>query len=287
MTVPYPIIIADAGGTKSDWVMLYSSTVSPIFFKGDSLNILQLTTEDIEHRLAHVPFADQPAEIYFYGAGCATSQLCDDMRRHLAQRWPAAHHIEVASDLIAAGRALFGRSDGLACILGTGSNSGLFAGGCLKQRVPSLGFILGDEGSGASLGKRLISDFLKGILSPDLSRRFKYEYGLNLDTVLKRVYRAEAPAAFLATVVPFLARNITDPQIADMITSEFDRFFERNVRLYNLSADTYIGFTGGIASTFNTALCESASRHGYSIVRILSTPLQGLIDYHIHFHDNV
>ncbi len=287
MTVSYPIIIADAGGTKTDWIMLSPSAISPISFRGDGLNILQLAAEDIKHRLSKVPFAEQPVNIYFYGAGCATSQLCEDMRRYLAERWPTTQNIEVASDLIASGRALFGASEGLACILGTGSNSGFFAEGNLKQRVPSLGFILGDEGSGASLGKRFISDFLKGILSPELSERFTREYKLNLDTVLQRVYRDDAPAAFLATVVPFLAQNIHEPQIYALIMSEFERFFKRNVQLYHLSNDTNIGFTGGVASTFKGPLCEAASRYGYSITRILSTPLQGLIDFHTHFHDNV
>nr|MDE6670102.1 hypothetical protein [Muribaculaceae bacterium] len=288
MTVPHNIIIADAGGTKTDWIMLTSpSDYSPLSFRGESLNILQLTPEDIRNRLSCIPFTCQNPEIYFYGAGCATPQLCDDMYRHLAYRWPAAYHIEVASDLIASGRALFGDAEGLACILGTGSNSGFFIGGKLKQRVPSLGFILGDEGSGASLGRRLIADFLKGILYPDLSRRFTHAYGLSLDEVLQRVYRTEAPAAFLASVVPFLTQNITDPQISVLIASEFDRFFERNIRLYNLTPNTPIGFTGGIASTFNKALCEAALRHGYTIDRILSTPLSGLITYHTRFHDNV
>lgn len=264
-----------------------ASGFTPLSFRGESLNILQLTPEDIRNRLSCVPFVCQNPEIYFYGAGCATSRLCDDMYRYLANRWPSAYRIEVASDLIASGRALFGDTEGLACILGTGANSGLFIKGMLKQRVPSLGFILGDEGSGASLGRRLISDFLKGILSPDLSRRFRNDYGLSLDEVLQRVYRTEAPAAFLAGVVPFLAQNMTDPQISFLIASEFDRFFERNVRLYTLTPNTRIGFTGGIASTFNKPLCEAALRYGYIIDRILPTPLQGLITYHTQFHDNV
>ncbi|MDE5877366.1 MAG: ATPase [Muribaculaceae bacterium] len=288
MTVPHTIIIADAGGTKTDWVMLPShSDYSPLSFRGEGLNVLQLTPEDIEYRLSCVPFACQTPEIYFYGAGCATTQLCDNMYQHLKHRWPSANRIEVASDLIASGRALFGDNEGLACILGTGSNSGLFIDGKLKQRVPSLGFILGDEGSGASLGRRFISDFLKGILSPDLTRRFSNEYRLSLDEVLQRVYRTEAPAAFLAGFVPFLAQNIAEPQISVLIASEFDRFFERNICLYSLMPNTHIGFTGGIASTFSEALREAAIRHGYTIDHIISDPLQGLITYHTHFHDNV
>lgn len=286
MTVPHNIIIADAGGTKSDWILLSPADCSPITFRGEGLNILQLKAEDIESRLSCVPFTYEPVEIHFYGAGCATPKLCDDMCQHLAKRWPMATHIEVASDLIASGRALFGSSNGLACILGTGSNSGLFKRGRLTQQVPSLGFILGDEGSGASLGKRFISDFLKGILSPGLSKSFNAAYGLRLDEVLRRVYRAEAPAAFLASIVPFIAQNMNDPQIKALLTSEFDRFFERNVLPYRLSHDIPIGFTGGIASTFSPLLYEAASRYGHRIACILSAPMQGLIDYHIHFKHN-
>lgn len=277
-------LLADAGSTKVAWAVIGDDT--DIQFTTEGLNALMASPDDISNRLeqAHAQLISHgiPSEfdeIYFYGAGCATPAICKKMSDALSGRWSDAK-IEVNSDLLAAARALLDTSRGIVCILGTGSNSCLYDGEKIVSNVPSLGFILGDEGSGAALGKRLVSDAFKGKLPDLIKQRFIAKHGLELADILDRVYRQSAPNRFLASLVPFLQENIWNPYIYSIVYQEFLTFLKRNVELYPGARTLPISFTGSIAFHFRDVLEKAASSLNLKIADVKPSPLEGLIKHH-------
>lgn len=282
------ILIADAGSTKVDWALI--STYGEVIgrCKTEGINALLAEEEDVKACLDQVkqmlPAADV-AEVYYYGAGCASERVCARMTQLLAEAWPAAQ-VDVESDLLAAARALFGTKPGVACILGTGSNSCLYNGCEIENNVPSLGYILGDEGSGAALGKRLISDAFKRQLPEKVREEFLSEFGMTLSDILDRVYRTPAPNKFLASIVPFIKRNIWNPYLYSLVREEFTAFIKRNVAMYAGSHFLPVGFIGSIAVHFEDVLRDAASAQGFKVDTIMSSPLEGLIAFHSQSKDD-
>lgn len=275
-------LIADAGSTKTDWVLLDSEGNQVLVVNQSGLNALMADDGLLKERFVelrrHIGDADI-SHIYYYGAGCASPEICrrveDALLMHLG-----AESATAASDLLGAARGLLGDKPGIACILGTGSNSCLYNGNEIERNIPSLGFILGDEGSGAALGKRLVSDIFKERLPLSVREKFFNEFSLTLPDVLERVYRGPAPNRFLASLVPFLHRNLWNPYVYSMVQREFSRFFRRNVSLYKGGRSLPVYFTGGVANAFSDVLRETAERKGFSIGGISDSPLQGIIGYH-------
>lgn len=266
-------LIADSGSTKTDWLLLKGNTRTQVRTQG--INPFMLDKRDISdiirsELLPELP-KESPASVHFYGAGCRGEQI-QILEKILHSFFPQAD-IEVASDMLGAARALCGTDEGIACILGTGENTCLFDGKAITENVPPLGFILGDEGSGAVLGKRLIGDILKKQLPEHICNDFFAEYGMGTDEIIKRVYKSPLPNRFLASFTFFLHKHKEQEDIQRLIIEEFCSFFRRNVATYH-RADLPVHFIGSIAVHFSKELRAAAEHTGFQIGRIHRSPLE-------------
>ncbi len=274
-------LIADSGSTRTTWqvsdcsiLMKEHSTTGINPFYQTEEEIAQLVSEQLAPAIQQY-FID---EIYFYGAGCAF----DDKKQMVANALQASFseaRISVESDLLGAARGLFGHENGIACIMGTGSNSCEYDGNTIVKNVSPLGFILGDEGSGAVLGKLFIGDCLKNQLPEWLRDKFMDEYELTPAAILDRVYKKPFPNRFLASFTPFLSANLEEPAIFNLVYDAFDAFIVRNLLQYN-TADLPIGFIGSIAWYFRDVLEIAAAEHQLTISTIRQNPVEGLVAFH-------
>lgn len=272
-------LIIDSGSTKSDlkWVknanVIYeTSTVGINPFYQDEKCIYQTL-----HQVTPTEFEDSTESVFFYGAGCSFKEKCDMVHRPLSQIFSKAK-IEIHNDLLGAARALFQHEKGIACILGTGANSCIYNGEAIVQNVPPLGFILGDEGSGAVLGKLLVSDILKGIAPQHIQKQFYEETDTNAASIMENIYKKPFPNRYLAQFSRHIYLHKDDPFFRNLILTAFDRFFERNIQQYETTLP--IGFIGSIAHYFQDELHIVASSYHKEIIKIEQSPISGLIQYH-------
>lgn len=274
------LLIADSGSTKTDWIVCGDGLATPIHFTSSGINpclmndeeIISILSEEVKPKLPETGIE----RIHFYGAGCRTDQL-QRMERLLTSTTGAGRTI-VASDLLGAAHALCGREAGIVAILGTGSGSAVYDGERFTEQTPSLGFILGDEGSGAVLGKRLIGDVFKRQLSPAIIAAFEAECSTTIDEVIRRVYREAAPNRYLAGFTHFLAAHVGDEEIHELIVNEFRLFFIRNLAIYNRK-DLRVNLVGSLAEVFEAELKEAAAQTGFEIGKILRSPAVALADF--------
>lgn len=274
-------IIADSGSTKTDWC-LGDSKADCRMVRTGGINPFHQSPDEIGHVIAStlIPQLGDTTgftDIYFYGAGCIPEKA-DIVKQALRQSFPQAE-ISVESDLTGAARALCGKSPGIACILGTGSNSCAYDGEKITASVPPLGYILGDEGSGAVLGKRLVGDCLKHQLPEEICRQFLKEYNLTPASILDKVYRQPLANRFLASLTPFLSAHRRVPEVHSLLISCFSDFFRRNVMQYPYR-DIPVHFTGSVAYYFHEEVKEAARALEIATGSILKSPMEGLIDYH-------
>lgn len=275
------LLIADAGSTKIDWAYL-SPDGGVRLFQTEGLNALLASGDDMARVFGTVCKSLPDSEVnqvFYYGAGCASQAICGKIRQALSSTLSTGDVI-VASDLLGAARALLGHEPGIACILGTGSNSCLYDGTDITMNIPPMGFILGDEGSGASLGKRLLGDIAKTVAPEHIRDHFARRFALTVPDILDRVYRQAAPNRFLASMVPFISDNIRDPYMTALVRREFSDFLSRNVMLYPGANEMPVHFTGSIARVFGDILRDAAASAGLSLGTILDAPMPGLITYH-------
>lgn len=282
---PSTLLIADSGSTKTDWRIIQDGKethaiatkgMNP-FFQTPS----EMETELRSSLLPHLPVPLFDA-IYFYGAGC-TPEKSQVVAQTLQQCIKVKDCIEVHSDLLAAARGLCGHQPGIACILGTGSNSCFFDGTAITANVPALGFILGDEGSGANLGKRLVGDLLKNQLGDELKNKFFRQFNTSMAEVIDKVYRQPFPSRYLASLNVFLEQNRTHEGIHRLLVRAFQDFIERNVMQY--SYEKYaMNCIGTIAVVYQPELAEAADRCGVTLGKICKSPTEGLIQYHTETH---
>lgn len=275
------LIIADSGSTKTDWCIGNSKADCQIVQTG-GINPFHQSSDEIGQVISStlVPQLGDTTgftDIYFYGAGCIP-QKAGIVKQALLQSFPQAV-AEVESDLLGAARALCNKSAGIACILGTGSNSCAYDGEKITANISPLGYILGDEGSGAVLGKRLVGDCLKHQLPEDLYRHFLREYELTPAMILDKVYRQPLANRFLASLTPFLSAHKHRQEIHALLVSCFTDFFRRNVMQYEYQGMP-VHFTGSIAYYFQEEVKEAALALDISIGNILKSPMEGLADYH-------
>lgn len=271
-------LIADSGSTKTAWAVvgvedkiITTSGINPIFM--DANTITEILNTQLKPNLT-----ENITEVYFYGAGCASEEKNNIIKEALTSVFGKVN-VEVASDLLGAARGLLGFSDGIACILGTGSNSCLYENGKISWNVPALGFILGDEGSGAVLGKLLMGNIFKNQLPEEVKEDFVQTYGYNMMDVIEKVYRSPLPNRFLASFGPFIAKHKEVPEMKEMITSALESFIVRNVKQYPYTTMP-VSFTGSIAYYFSDILQDLATRHGLTIGKIEKDPLRGLVEFH-------
>lgn len=283
----YPImkdkltLLADGGSTKIDWVLLRNAAecmrfstpgVNPSLLQlDDVISLLDKYIKEVQIDYAAID------EICFYGAGCR-GKAAVVMHQAFTTLFVNAE-VHVHTDLLAAARALCGDACGLVCILGTGSNSCLYDGNEIVRNVSPLGYILGDEGSGAVLGKRLAADVFKEQLPEDLCENFKQECCSDIDTLVQHVYREPFANRYLASFTKFLSNNIQRTEIQELVVSEFESFFVRNIRVYQ-RRELPVNFVGSIAWFFRAQLEKAAQNTGFRIGCVLRSPMEGLLRYH-------
>ena len=274
-------LIADSGSTNTHWCLVQGGKVvneivtdgiNP-FYQTD-MEIIALLDDQLIPKLEKIDIDS----IYFYGAGCSFPEKKILVGRALV-RFFGNSMIEIQSDLLGAARSLFQHEKGIACILGTGSNSCYYNGKEIEQNVSPLGFILGDEGSGAVLGKLFIADCLKNQLPLELKEKFLTSYELTPEMILENVYKKPFPNRFLAQFTPFLLENIEEPSIFNIVYDSFDAFLVRNVMQYPLE-DILVGCVGSVAYYFRDTLEIVASERRIAISDIVQNPMNGLVKYH-------
>ncbi len=277
------ILIADSGATKTDWGLGGDSTglrlvqtegINP--FHQEKETIRKTLEEQLIPQIAHD--TETISHIYFYGAGC-TPEKSASLTDLLRSLFPDTAEIHVESDLLGAARALCKHTPGIACILGTGSNSCLYDGEKIIDHIPPLGYILGDEGSGAYLGKRFVGDCLKRQLPKNLLEGLLEEYALTLPLLLDHVYRMPQANRFLAGLTPYISRHRKNPQVHRFLIDCFDAFFRRNVYLYGNKWP--VSFVGSVGWHFQEEIRESAARAGFIVSSFIKSPIGELARYHL------
>lgn len=275
------ILIADSGSTKTTW-KLVAGNGNILTVSTQGMNPFFRTTDEMAAELEEklVPVAGNNIDhVWFYGAGVVNEEKGAVVSRAISRYFPLAN-IETYSDLLGACRALFGKSAGIACILGTGSNACFFDGEKIAAHVSPLGFILGDEGSGAVLGKHLLGDYFKEVMPADLRRIFTEKFQLTRDEALNRVYREPRPNQFLATFVPFLSENLQHDYCRQFVAQNFKSFVERNIQKLPGYEEFQIGFAGSVAWHFSEIMREILAEKGIENAKFLKDPIDGLVRFH-------
>lgn len=264
------ILIADSGSTKTKWGYTEDGVNIIKTIETEGINPVLQPRETIERILSGVDF-DRVVKVCFYGAGCAECANLQVLTELLQQR---AHtkNVTVQSDIIGAAIALFGNEPGIACILGTGSNSILWDGVKIVKNIHAGGFILGDEGSGSVLGKWMVSDFIKGLTPDWLTKILADEYHLDYFTIIEHVHRQPMPNRWLAQFAKLLGEHRDDEYVHKLLVNEFCRFFERNVLQYSGYETLPVGFIGSIAYIFETEMREAAAKYNVKVTKIMRTP---------------
>lgn len=275
-------IIVDSGSTKAEFMLLDNKCPAGDSFTISGINPFYQTEKEIADLLQSSISKDFPAQsvtkIYFYGAGCSFPEKKAMVANALKTFFTKAD-VEVDNDLLAAARSLFGNQRGIACILGTGSNSCLYNGKEIEMNVSPLGFILGDEGSGAVIGKKLVADCLKNQLPTELKEKFFQYYDTTPQQIMDNVYKKPFPNRYLASLSHFWIENLDEPHIHAMVRNSFSEFFDRNIKQYPHQNEK-LGFVGSIAFLCRDILTEVAETKGYQIDKIIKDPMEGLVAYH-------
>ncbi|MEM6725311.1 MAG: hypothetical protein AAF598_14820 [Bacteroidota bacterium] len=283
------LLIADSGSTKANWHLVYGP------LKNDRFETMgysphYLTTEQIESSLRKdlLPEMGERVElvskIYFYGTGCSSPQDIATVTNALQPCFPKAA-VFVDHDLLGSARATCRRTAGIACILGTGSNSCLFDGKTVTDNLPSLGFMLGDEGSGGDLGRRLAKAYFYREMPEELAAAFHKKYnGLTKNQLIHKVYTEEdMPSRYMASFSKFLGEHLDHPYVRDLIAGSFGEFLDRQVLKYPSAQDDPIHFIGSIAHFFQEVLIECLKERGMTVGEIIRNPMERLISYHLQF----
>lgn len=274
-------LIADSGSTKTEWCLIngkstktfYTQGLSPYFLSAEQIEYI------IEEELLYKFKKTEPEEIFFYGTGCSNAENVKLVKKAI-QKVFAKASVSVDHDLMGAAKALCGKEKGIACILGTGSNSCYYNGKKIMKNSPGLGYVLGDEGSGAYLGKKVIQYFLYNTFDADLMDRFKAKFNTSRDDILTAVYKKPLPNRYLASYAIFLAENRGHYMIENIIEDGFNDFFFNHVYKYKESWTLPIHFTGSVAYGFKDVLKEMCSSYELELGKVIKKPMDGLIKFH-------
>lgn len=271
-------LIADSGATNTQWRVIGDGTVrsvatagvSPVYLKPAAIKkiikkeVLPVAGEDI-------------GRIWFYGAG-VVGDLKAVLAECFAECFPNAE-VAVESDMLASCRALFGDGSGIACIIGTGSNCCFWDGEKMTSTAYAGGFILGDEASGAYMGKKLISDYIKGLVPEALRKEFDRRYNLSYPDIVQKVYREETPSKFLAGFSLFIAEHRNHPYMKNLIVESLQEFISRNVARYDPRRYS-VGFVGSVAEVYQDLIKQIFRNAGFKLGPIYGSPIDGLVKYH-------
>ncbi len=275
------IIVADSGSTKTDWKLIDEHNEYKTVHT-DGINPIHQRKEDIEKIIAASALStitDPVTEVHFYGAGCNYPETIRAVKESIGMVFPNAH-IFVEHDLLAAVRALCGRSNGIACILGTGANSCYFDGQQIHQANPSLGYILGDEGGGVYMGKRLLRDVMYKEMPKSLLDKFDEKYNLKIDTLLENLYNKYLPNRYIASFTKFISENIDHPYMHGLVYDCFLDFIDYHVIKYPKADTQKVHFVGSIAYYFRHILDKVVTDSGLITGNIIEYPIEGLVLYH-------
>lgn len=274
-------LIADSGATKAEWCLIHNGKKKTVFTQGISpyfLNteqIRNLLLKELKPKLKNV----QVDEVYYYGTGCANPENAKSVKKAVRQVFAQAK-VDVTHDLMAAARALCGRKKGIACILGTGSNSCYYDGKKIIRNSPGLGYVLGDEGSGAYLGKKVIQYYLYKIFDDELRGRFDLTYTTNAAEILENVYKKPLPNRYLAGFTKFLADNRGHYMIENIIEDGLNDFFFTHLCKYRETWALPVSFAGSVAFGFKDVLLHLCNSYEFELGTVMKNPMEGLIKYH-------
>jgi glucosamine kinase len=275
------ILIADSGGSKTDWRLLHQNgKIGQASAPG--FNPYYQPIDDLTNNIRDIllPAIDEKVtNIFFYGAGVSSAKNQQVIKNTFLQFFPDAN-IEIGWDLLAAARALCGHEPGIACIMGTGSNSCLYDGENIIGNVANLGWILADEGSGANIGKKFLVDYLRERMPDSVASHFRKRFPLSREEFLEKVYQQEKPSAFLASFAKFIFQHLDDPYCYQLVYNSFAEFYENNVMKYPDYTKLKVHFTGSIAFYFSDILRQVANDKGITVKNILEGPIAGLTLYH-------
>ena len=275
------ILIADSGSTKTEWCLLsdgkkkkaITQGLSPYFLSGGEI------TDIINKELPSLFNTAMPDEIYFYGTGCSNPANAKVVKKAIASVYKDSK-VYVDHDLMGAAKAVCGNTKGVACILGTGSNSCYYDGKKIVKNSPGLGYVLGDEGSGAYMGKKVIQYFLYNTFEPDLMDRFTAKYNITSAEILEAVYKKPLPNRFLSNFVTFLIENRGHYMIENIIEDSLNDFFFIHIYKYSQSWTMPIHFVGSVAHGFKDVLKEMCNSFELQLGTVIKNPMDGLIKYH-------
>ncbi len=282
------MVIAEGGSTKTDWVLVHEQTrqawstpgLNPWFYSEGGLEEVIRTGWDDQKCM------DPVTEVFFYGSGYGDPNHKSLIGDILARVWMQAN-IAVYTDLLAAARALFGSRPGLACILGTGSNSCLYDGSHIVNQIPSLGFILGDEGSGGWLGRELIRRYFYGEIPLDLELIMKEEFGMDRGVILHTIYHQPHPNRFIAGFAMVAFRYREHPYIQELLKEGFASFIRSHILKYERPAEWPIGFVGSVAAAHRDLLSQVLEGYGLRAGIFLEKPVNELAAYHLKNRSDV
>jgi len=279
------ILIADSGSTKTDWVLTdgkksisrYSTIGYNPYFIGsdmiyDSLTVKLLPQIDVA-LVKHV---------FFYGAGCSNPENITIANEALSRFFVNAK-VTVSHDMLAAARALLANQPGFAAIIGTGSNTCLYDGKDIKQNIDSLGYLLGDEGSGSYIGRKIVRDYLRGYLPPTLEKKFARYYGLKGDAIFQALYHKPAPNRYLASFCKFADHNKEHPYIKTLLKRAFFDFFENQVSHYPGYQEFTFNCVGSVGFIFKDELKEVAEHYKMKVGKLIPSPIEDLVQYHLTY----
>lgn len=275
-------LIADSGATKAEWCLIKGKKKKTIFTLGispylmNTEQIVKLLQKELKPKLKN----ERISEIHFYGTGCSNPQNVKNIRAALKEVFVSTKKINIDTDLMAAARALCLNEKGIACILGTGSNSCYYNGKRIVKNSPGLGYVLGDEGSGAFLGRKVIQHYLYKTFDEDLTARFDAKYKTSHIEILDKVYKQPLPNRYMASFALFLAENRGHYMIENIIEDSLNDFFFSHLYKYRESWLYPIHFTGGVAYAFRDVLKSLCAGYELQLGRVLKNPMQGLIEYH-------
>lgn len=286
------LLIADSGGTKTSWCLSDDAATEQLRFETHGINPVH-QDEDAIRAVLHDEFFPNVREqlqtsgasvsVFFYGAGCA-GEAGEMMKSLLGEVLGAfcCRRIEVESDLVGAARALCGRQPGIACILGTGANSCLYDGERVVENIPPLGYILGDEGSGAVLGKLFLNALFKKRLPDSMLNAYLQETGLTYPTIINKVYREPLANRFLASTSVFIRKHIDEcEELRQIVTDNFRDFFRKNVARYGDASP--VSFIGSLAQVYEKELREAAAAEGFEVGLVEKSPMDGMLRYHAEY----
>ncbi|MFT6815517.1 MAG: glucosamine kinase [Sphingobacteriales bacterium] len=274
------ILIADSGSTKTDWRLISSKELNK-HGKTDGLNPFILSEVEIVKCITSqlsMPFSDIE-EVHFYGAGCSSAELCQIVNSSLKTVFNNAH-IYVNHDLLGACRAVSGNEQSVVGILGTGSNACVYNGDTITQEATSLGYILGDEGSGSYFGKIIIKEFYYQLLPQEIMIEFQKHFKPNKSDMLQALYSSDKPNKFLAAFTPFIKTQIEHPHIAEMLENGFDEYIKVHILPFQIPKDTPINFVGSVAFHFHQFLKAALDKHELQLNYIVQKPIDQLVEFH-------